>query len=287
MNPGPVPENRTPDRPAAGGHGLQLQDRIPGQAVIGELLAVQDRQPPPSRLGRVFGANPLSRDSRPWYQGTVGEIRTGDILASLGSDWTVLHAVPVGSAASDIDHVLIGPAGVFTLNTKNHENQNVWVAGKTLMVAGRKQRHIPNAAHEAARAAKLLTAALHRPVPVNGVVVVVRARKLTVREQPDAVKVLADRQLLRWLTRHRPVLAPEQVAEIVAAASRPETWHRHPPDHGNPAVLRRGFLELRRRVRSARNLRTAWALGALAALGALLGALGPAAAALLPRILTP
>ncbi|MBG6212216.1 hypothetical protein RCH23_000129 [Cryobacterium sp. CAN_C3] len=42
------------------------------------------------------------------------------MLSKLGPEWTVLHAVPVGSGSSDIDHVVIGPAGVFTINTKNH-----------------------------------------------------------------------------------------------------------------------------------------------------------------------
>ncbi|WP_371261683.1 nuclease-related domain-containing protein [Arthrobacter sp. ov118] len=32
--------------------------------------------------------------------------------------------MPVGAGASDVDHVLIGPAGVFTLNTKNHAGQH-------------------------------------------------------------------------------------------------------------------------------------------------------------------
>jgi hypothetical protein len=75
----------------------------------------------------------------------------------LGPEWAVLHAVPVGAGTSDIDHVLIGPAGVFTLNTKNHAGQPVWVAGRTPDVAGEKQRHLYNASHEAGRAAKLLT----------------------------------------------------------------------------------------------------------------------------------
>lgn len=93
----------------------------------------------------------------------------------------VLHAVPVGAGSSDIDHVLIGPAGVFTVNTKNHSGQSVWVAGQTMMVAGKKQRHLYNASHEAERAAKLLTRAVNQAVDVCGVVVVVAPKRLTIR----------------------------------------------------------------------------------------------------------
>ncbi|MCE0446144.1 NERD domain-containing protein [Streptomyces tricolor] len=38
-------------------------------------------------------------------------------LASYG--WHVLHGVPK-SNGGDIDHLLIGPGGVFSLNTKTH-----------------------------------------------------------------------------------------------------------------------------------------------------------------------
>ena len=154
-------------------HSALLNGRVPGQAVIGELMAVRQRDLPRSALGRVFGADPLSADSRPWYKGALGEIAVGRILARLGAEWTVLHAVPAGSGTSDIDHVLIGPAGVFTLNTKNHAGHSVWVAGRSFLVSGKKQRHIPNAVHEAARAARLLTSAAGEAVDVTGVLVVV------------------------------------------------------------------------------------------------------------------
>ncbi|MCG2623029.1 NERD domain-containing protein [Arthrobacter sp. I2-34] len=272
-----------PQADASGG-STPLQERIPGQSVISELLAVHERDRPQSRLGRVFGADPLGPDSRPWYLGALGEIRVGKILARLGPDWTVLHAVPVGAGTSDIDHVVIGPAGVFTLNTKNHANQSVWVAGNTLMVAGHRQRHIPNAAHEASRAARLLTAAAGEPVAVTGVLVIVGAKTLTVREQPAGVAVVTDRQLLRWLTRRKPVLDPVQVARIGAAACLPGTWHRNPPVPAETAALHRGFAGLQQLVDSARRRRIAWALGALAAL---LATLIPAAATVLLTVFAP
>lgn len=121
-----------------------------------------------------------------------------------------------------MDHVLIGPAGVFTLNTKNHAGQSVWVAGRTLMVSGKKQRHLYNASHEAARAAKLLTRGVNAPVEVTGVVVVVAPKSMTVRERPSDVVVVSDRQLLGWLSDRPNLLTPRQIAVITAAAYGPE-----------------------------------------------------------------
>ena len=217
-------------------------------------------EPPRSFWARVFGADPLNPGDYSWYKGALGEIAVGQVLERLGPEWLVLHAVPVGTGTSDIDHVLIGPAGVFTLNTKNHNGQSVWVAGRTLMVAGKKQRHLYNASYEAARAAKLLTRAVNASVDVTGVVVVVDPKSMTIRERPSGVAVVTDRQLLRWLSGRTIVLTPRQVAVIAAAASRPGTWHRNPLVGPDPAAVQYEFAALRTLVDRARRRRAGWVL---------------------------
>jgi hypothetical protein len=238
-------------------------DRIAGQAVIEKLLADREGLVPQSFLGRVFGADPLCPENYPWYKGAVGEIEVGRVLERLGPEWVVLHAVPVGAGASDIDHVVIGPGGVFTLNTKNHAGQSVWVAGKTLMVAGKKQRHLYNASHEASRAAKLLGRGVNEPVEVTGLVVVVAPKSMTVRAKPTDAVVVTDRQLLRWLSGRPAVLTPRQIAAIAAAAVSPGTWHRNPPAIADPASLHFEFTRLRTLVDTARRRRAGWLLALL------------------------
>jgi hypothetical protein len=238
-------------------------DRIAGQAVIEKLLADREGLVPRSFLGRVFGADPLRPENYPWYKGAVGEIKVGRVLEGLGPEWVVLHAIPVGAGASDIDHVVIGPGGVFTLNTKNHAGQPVWVAGNTLMVAGKKQRHLYNASHEASRAAKLVGRRVNEPVAVTGIVVVVAPKSMTVRAKPTDAVVVTDRQLLRWLSGRPAVLTPRQIAAIVAAAVRPGTWHRNPPAIADPASLHFEFTRLRTLVDTARRRRAGWLLALL------------------------
>ena len=237
-----------------------LTERFAAQSVIEELLAVQGLVPQRSRLRRIFGASPLSEASWPWYKGALGEMTVGRILAGLGPEWLVLHAVPVGSGWSDIDHVLVGPAGVFTLNTKNHRGQTIWVAGQTLMVSGMKQRHLYNSAHEAARASKLLSAAVGTAVDVTGVVVLVEPQRLTVKQKPRQVLVVTERQLLGCLQRRRIVLSEEQVQSIASAAVNARTWHTRPAAPGNADELRQRFDALRHVVDQARRRRVAWAL---------------------------
>jgi hypothetical protein len=239
---------------------------VAAQEVMGELLRLHDMVGPRSRPARLLGLSPLTEATRPWYRGALGELAVGEVLAELGPDWRVLHAVPVGQRGSDIDHVVVGPGGVFTLNTKNHSGQDVWVAGRTFMVAGQRAPHIRNSEHEASRAAKLLSAAVGRPVPVRPVLVVVSPRKLTVREEPREVAVVTAARLLRWLHKRDEVLTPAEVEDVAAAATRPETWRAKPGPLADAAQVRAAFDGLEREERRAGRVRAAWGLGAAAAL---------------------
>jgi hypothetical protein len=263
---------------------LLLGQRVPGQAVLEELMAVQSLARRRTWLQRVLGANPLSTDSQPWYKGALGEIAVGRILEQLGPEWLVLHAVPVGRGTSDIDHLIVGPAGVFTVNTKNHAGQSVWIADRTFMVAGKKTRHLHNAEFEASRASKLLSAATGGTIDVTPMVVVVDPKSMTIRSRPDHVAVLRDGQLLRWL-RQRPCrLGPGEAAKIASAAVLAQTWHRKPVPTGDPEALQRSFSELRLLVDQARRRRAAWALSVPAAGLLILANAGQMAAAILQSL---
>jgi hypothetical protein len=103
----------------------------------------------------------------------------------------VLHAVRVGEHGSDIDHVAIGPGGVFTVNAKHHPDKSIWVGGDTFLVNGRPVPYIRNSRHEARRAARLLTEQAGFPVETTGVIAVMGAhRGFTVKKQPEDGEVL-------------------------------------------------------------------------------------------------
>ncbi|MBG6183022.1 hypothetical protein IWX65_000969 [Arthrobacter sp. CAN_A214] len=248
---------------------------MPGQAVIEELLASHQLDPPRGRLGRLFGVRPLGVGTTPWYWGALGELEVGRILGSLGPEWTVLHAVPVGNRLSDIDHVVIGPSGIFTLNTKRHAGQSVWTAKGTFLVAGKRQPYIRNSVYEADRAAKLLSAAVGRDLRASAGIVIVGAKSVTVKEKHQTVAVLTPRQLVRWLTRRPPVLTLQQVAIISAAAVRPETWKRNPPVLQLPGLVASEFEALHQVIDQARRRRIGWMFAMFAALLGLLSGVLP------------
>lgn len=75
-----------------------------------------------------------------------------DRLRDEDARWQVVHSIPIGDNDADIDHLVVGPGGVFTLNSKNHARMNVCVGGNTYMVNGTRQPYIRNTRHEVKRA---------------------------------------------------------------------------------------------------------------------------------------
>jgi len=61
----------------------------------------------------------VDRDLGRWRRGAEGEEVVGQVLEGLAADgWHVLHDVSFGRG--NIDHIAIGPGGVFTVETKSH-----------------------------------------------------------------------------------------------------------------------------------------------------------------------
>lgn len=161
-----------------------------------------------------------------WRAGAQGEEVVATELWRLARHrpWRFVHSVPVGWRGSDIDHVVIGPGGVFTLNTKNHRGSSIWVAGHTVMVNGQRQPYVRNSRHEAERASRLLTRACGFPVRAQAVIVLVSPCRLTVREDPADVAVTTDWDLGGWLHARPQILSPDRIEAIFQVMRRSSTW---------------------------------------------------------------
>ncbi|WP_448006153.1 nuclease-related domain-containing protein [Agromyces bauzanensis] len=243
----------------------------PTTSVVAECLRIQATVPPNNAVQRLFGVSPLGRDAEPWYVVTLGEPEVGRRLGALGHGWYVLHSVPVGTGSSDLDHVVIGPAGVFTITTKHHRGQHVWVGGRRILVSGQRTDHLRNAKYEAKRTSQLLSVAARALIDVTPIIAIVGAKTMTVRERPTDVAVLRETELSRWLQRHPATLMPAKVQQLAALAAQPATWKRMPEpeevDHGAFERLRHAVERARRtRLGPGRNRDRRDPLGFVAAL---------------------
>jgi hypothetical protein len=166
------------------------------------------------------------RESRAWTRGARGEeVVAAELwrLAQPGA-WRYVHSVPVGTRGSDIDHVLVGPGGVFTINTKSHVGSAIWVGEHTFMVNGHKQPYLRNSRHEAARASRLLSSATGLVVEARSVIVLVDPGSLKICTAPKDVTVTTRRALRRWAAALPPVLSEQEVETIFTHVRRSTTW---------------------------------------------------------------
>lgn len=131
--------------------------------------------------------------------------------------------MPIGINDTDIDHVVIGPPGVFALNTKNHLGGRVSVNAKAVYVNGTYQPYIAKSRAEGKRATKLLSAAYGGDVTVRPIIVIM-ASDLKVKGSPDGVGVVGRKRIARWLSALPPTLTRDAVDAIYAVARRRTTW---------------------------------------------------------------
>ena len=236
----------------------RMATRLPAQSVIAELLRQHSASPKRTAFGRFFGFSPLDAATAPWYRGALGEIAIGRVLATLPPEWTTFHALPFGTQGADIDHLVIGPGGIFTINTKNHSGKAVWVGGGTLMVSGQKQPHIRNAEFEAARVTTLLQQRMPRLPDAQPVVAVHAPKSLTIRTPPKTVRVVASTGLRRWLLKRPHQIDPPDLLQLAALIEKPDTWPPLQADTAQDWIASFAALDLE--VRAARRLSILWRL---------------------------
>lgn len=203
---------------------LDLATNEPGAEAREQAQAARDAAPVKTLLARVLGVH---TDERGWRIGADGEEKVAAQLEKVAKKdprWRFLHAIPVGDRGSDIDHLVIGPGGIFTVNAKNHPNAKIWVGGNTFMVNGHRQPYIRNARYEADRAAKLLAAACGFPVHVQGLIVTVNAQDVVIKSEPDGVNVTWRNNLVKWLLRHGDIHGSDTLDAVFEAARRSTTW---------------------------------------------------------------
>jgi len=171
------------------------------------------------RFARFLGARAHERASN---RGADGELVIGWWLGRLPDGWYVINDVHAGDAGANIEHLVVGPPGVFTINTKNLAGK-VWVGPKSVLHNRRRTDFLPKAFAEARLVSRLLSSAIGRPVEVRGVLAIL-CDDWTVKQRPVDVYVDATRGVKDWMLRQPAVLRAQEVIDLVAAASKPGTW---------------------------------------------------------------
>jgi hypothetical protein len=202
---------------------LRAEDDLAGNRP-GEVLRERVEEVSPGFWGwlvaRLFGQR-LEADG--WRTGLAGERKAGEQLERLTfRGWRVLHSIPLPRDV-DIDHLLIGPGGVFCVNTKCHPMARVWVGDDSAKIGGQSYPYVRKSRAEAKRATRALTRACGFSVDVQPVLFFVETAKVTVVPSLHDVRVVTDREV-RSLGRLKGTLASAEVDAIYAAARNARTW---------------------------------------------------------------
>ena len=158
-------------------------------------------------LWRLWGALRHSRRLRYGYE---AELVAGQELNGLGGlGYYVFHDVPLGERATKVDHVLVGPAGVFAVETEararrdTHAEREVTYDGASLCFARQRETApLERAVALAGRVREWLATEVGEQLPVQPVVVLPgwRVRRTDV----SGIPVLAASRVRHYFGRLRP-----------------------------------------------------------------------------------
>jgi hypothetical protein len=215
-----------------------LARNTPGASARARAKELRTRHPLLVTAARALGIRTAAES---FAMGARGEREVGRKLNRWATryGWHVLHAVPVGRAGADIDHVVIASFGVVTVNTKTTKTR-VWVGEYGMTVGGKSVDYLRKSRAEARRAERLLVRATRMNVPVQPVIVFAGAPRFSRQRggPPDVAVLASPRALRRWLRKQPPMLADEHVSAIYQAARDPATWQSRrtpPPRKASPA----------------------------------------------------
>lgn len=169
-------------------------------ALLGRAFGLRDIRFLGSELALLMAMFVISRYVLPLVErrdrGATGEEQVGSLLDELaGSEWRVIHDASLGRG--NVDHILIGPAGVFTVETKSHPGpvRVGAVHGATLSQAQAQRKAIERVTG----------------MKVEPLVVFSRAWVDRPLARRKGVRVLPARMLRGYLKRRANTLTPEQV----------------------------------------------------------------------------
>jgi hypothetical protein len=153
------------------------------------------------------------RDPERWRRGAAGEVATARLLDRLpGGRWVVLHDLRIPGSRANVDHLVIGPTGVWVIDTKTTRARVR--AGWRLVRFGDRPLDPGPTMWEAQVVADRLGTRVRPVIAVHG-------RGLRRRgARCGQVRVLSATRLVRHLRRGRRRLDRDRIADLAERAGR-------------------------------------------------------------------
>lgn len=155
------------------------------------------------------------------------DVPVGERLDRLAADgWAVLHDLPLSRQGDVVQHLLIGPGGIYAITVHVHHGANVQVDRRSLYVNHRTVPYLRDARLQAQRIERVLGKASSTFVSVRAVVVVhtgaLAAPRVT--KMPEDALVLGRTDIPGVFRRLPRRLTDDDVAMLARVALRKDTW---------------------------------------------------------------
>lgn len=172
--------------------------------------------------GSVFVGRLLPRlTTIAWSTGADGEAATAgylDPLADLG--FVVMHDVSIPRSRANIDHLVIGPTGVFVIETKNIRGK-VRIDGETVRIGGRRVEVVDEVRREVEAVVGVLGPYLReKGVGIAAIVCAHRAELPWLRRDVARIRLAYPKNVGKLILDGPTLLSEPDVAELRALASQ-------------------------------------------------------------------
>jgi hypothetical protein len=171
--------------------------------------------------GFVLGFLQLPQTTTAWSRGAEGERRTAKHLDGLAeAGFVVLHDRKVPGYGGNLDHLAIGPSGVWAIETKRLSGKVV-IDGDQLRIGGRRQDRIIDQVYRQAAAIQVALRDQFDPLglTVTPIICLHDGELPWFNRTVRGVKISSGRGLVRTLRDAPERLAPEQVQALAREIS--------------------------------------------------------------------
>jgi hypothetical protein len=173
-------------------------------------------------LGVIFvlGLLQLPQTTRAWRLGAEGERRTAQHLQGLAqSGFVVLNDRKVPGYGGNLDHIAVGPSGVWAIETKRLKGK-VEIQGDELWIGGRRQDRIVDQVYREAVAVQIALRDHLDPLAmtVNPILCLHASDLPWFNKSVRRVRLASGRGLVRTLASGDAKLTAEQVQTIARSA---------------------------------------------------------------------
>ena len=163
----------------------------------------------------------LPREARHWRTGAEGERRVGHALDALRRrDFVILHDRRMPGGRSNIDHVAIGPQGIFVVESK-YLSGDIEISDDRLFIADRERQNIVDQVYGEAVATQIaLGEFLNRArLTVVPILCIQGARVPWLDKRVSGIRLFSARELKK-IAEGPAVLTAEEVQELAALADK-------------------------------------------------------------------